>query len=793
MFKNYVVVTLRNLARQKGFSAINIIGLAIGIACCILILLYVRHELSYDGFHERAERIYRVASPQMAKQPGPLAPLLAAHLPEIETFARIRQPFYPLISCAGKQLYEPVNFADPSVFEFFAFKVIRGDLRQALQAPHTMVITVAMAEKYFGDADPVGQVVSWDNAWDFEIQAVIELPQNTHLDFGFLTSFSTLESSPMFAHYDTENWVEDGWDTHYTYVLLPEDYDAAGFTNKAMDLIEKLEGKQLRDAVERMAGQPVLQPLGDIHLHSHLAGEMKVNSDVSYIYITVSIASFILLLACINFVNLATARSASRAREVGLRKVGGAHKPQLIGQFLGESMIISCIALGLSLVVVEFMLPAFNVFVERELELDPLGQPSILLGIGMITLLVGIGAGLYPAFFLSAFQPARVLKGRPRMGAGGAFLRRGLVIFQFAVSSMLIMGTAIVYSQLEYIQDKKLGLNKDQILVFRIAYPRVRETMPSIREALLTHPGVVAVSSFNALPSSKLSEGWFPTAWAGKTKIELAMPFLSVDPDYLDMLGIELLAGRNFSRQREADRERVLINEAAATALGFDTPQQALGESISLGDNEETIIGVVEDFHFESLHHQIKPMALHQGSLYYYAGVKIRAQSFQETFDFVTETWDQLVPHLPFQPWFLDEDFAQRYRAERRLGAMLRYFAGLSVFVACIGIFALAAFAAEQRTKEIGIRKVLGASVSHIVVLLSRDFFRQIVLANLIAWPATYWGIHLWLENFAYRIDPGVAYFVFGSALTLIVASLTVGYQAVRLALTDPVKALRYE
>ena len=803
MLKNYIKIALRNLLKHKGYSLTNILGLAIGMACCLLVLTYVLDEVSYDKYHENTERIYRLVAEDKARMPIPLAPLLIEHMPEVADAVRIHRGWGPAMSYGDRQFYRRVRFADAQVFDFFDVEFLRGNAQTALQEPYTIVITRETAELFFGDEDPIGKVLTWDDVFDYEVTGVVEVPRNTHFRFNLLASYETVEArGPQFDHQE----VLDYWGYHssrgkYTYLLLPPGYDAVGFGQKVLDLVERHAGRESRELFEKEVGVPYLQPLGDIYLHSHMSDEMSRNGDSVQVYLTAAIGFFILLIACINFTNLATARSVNRSREVGVRKVMGAYRKQLVRQFLGESLLLSLLSLVLALGLAEIALPHFADFVNRQLALNIVDQPLLAAGLLGMILFTGVLAGAYPAFFLSALEPAHMLKAGLGRGGRGAFLRRFLVVFQFAISIGLTVAAVVVYTQLSYMQNKKLGYNKDQIAMLEVDYPGVVEKISLMEEALVEHPDILQTAALRQPPGRRLMEmGKLRPVDSGEEAIDL--PILNVEAGFFELFEMEMAAGRPFSRDHEADRRHaVILNRAALPLLGFATPEEALGKTFeyrfdSFVGEAAVVIGVVEDFHYEPLHNAIGPLfmtyhdepwALHR------IAFKMRAENIPATLDFVKGVWERFVPHLPFGYWFLDESFTYLYWEEERLADMLSVFTGLAIFIACLGVFALVAFAAEQRTKEIGIRKVLGASVADIILLISREYTWLVLAANLLAWPVVYWAMGLWLHNFAYHVDVGVVALGVGGVLALLVAWLTVSWQAVKAARANPVEALRYE
>ncbi|MGH7492123.1 MAG: ABC transporter permease [bacterium] len=795
MLKNYLKIALRNLLKHKGYSFINVAGLAIGMTCCVLILLFVQDELSYDRYHENASRIYRIVrihneddTRSSARIGAPWAPALQNDYPEVSSFVRFRSCGRPLIGYLDKQFYEENGlFAESTLFEVFSFPLIKGDPKAALARPNTVVITETMAQKYFGDEDPIGKTLTLNSKSELQVTGVAKDPRrNSHFRFGFLISFAT------YNDWDLKEWNMNNF---HAYLLLAQDHFAPAVEGKFPDFFATHLGAQAPSAFTVH-----LQPLTTIHLHSHLSGEFEANGDMAYVYIFSAIALFVLLIACVNFVNLATARSARRAQEVGLRKVVGAQRSQLVRQFLGESGLLSFLALFLTIGLVELFLPAFNSLSGKELRLDYGNNPVLALGLLGMALLVGIVAGAYPAFFLSSFRPAAVLKGMPKTGLSGSLLRKGLVVAQFAISVTLIIATGVVLRQLQYISGKKLGFNKEQVLVIRMQGETVRQKYESFRHELLQHPEVVGV----AAASGKLGGGEWGTGFGyegAQNNERLRASFLAVDHDYLETLQMKIVAGRDFSRNFATDAsEAYIINETAARQFGWDDP---IGKYIdrpirnsdgNWGSQRGRVVGVVQDFHFRSLHETINPMVMFiQPSFFGSIYVRIQSSALSATMASLEQTWLAFEPSLPFDYSFLDAGFDRMYRAEQRLGKVFGTFSFLAIFVACLGLFGLASFTTEQRTKEIGVRKVLGATVSGIVLMISKEFTKLVLVAIVVATPIAYYLMNRWLQDFAYRTEVGWWVIASAGGLALVIALLTVSTQAIKAALANPVEALRYE
>ena len=800
MFKNYLKTTIRNMSRYKGYAFINIFGLAAGMACCIMIISYILTELSYDKYHEHADRIFRVATDvnaggfiaKLAISNAPLGPALKNNYPEVLQFARIQPRDKQFVVYQNHQFFEEgVVWADNSIFSVFSFPFTKGGPSFALQTANSIVLTEESAKKYFGDTDdPIGKVLRFNNRDNFTVTGVVEnVPNNSHFSFDMLCSLETRYAQ---NRENMEVWLNFNL---YTYLLLPEDYDLKLLEQKLQDVVEKHMGNELK----AMGGEInyFLQPLTRIHLHSNLENEISDNSRISYIYIFSAIALFILLIACINFMNLATARSTIRAKEVGLRKVVGAFKKQLIMQFMGESLLISIIAFIFSLVLVRFFLPVFSSLSGRDLHLDFLGIPWLMPGLFGLVLFVGLIAGSYPAFFLSSFKPVTVLKGKIRSGRTSTRFRSILVISQFVISITLIIGTSIILKQLNFVKNKNLGYDKGNLIVTELMDTRLRQSQESIRAELKKVPGVLNAATSHVVPGQDANVQPFIPEGFSQEQAQL-MQSINIDPEFIPTYEIELIEGRNFSHEFTTDAdEAVIINETALRKFGWD---KAVGKTIQVpGDrvsewNLRTIIGVVKDFHFDSLHSIIMPLCLSNEPNYFNTiTIRINPNNTLETLSLLQEKWKTIDPANPLDFFFLDEYFGRQYASDERLSNIFGAFTLFAIFIACLGLFGMASFMAEQRTKEIGIRKVLGASIPGVVTLMSRDFIKLVLAANVIAWPIAYFTMRSWLRNFAYQAGINIWIFVQTAALAIGIALITVSYQSVKSAFANPVDAIKYE
>jgi len=805
MFRNYIKVAFRNLKRHKGYSFINISGLAIGIACTMLLALWIYNELSYDRYHENAERIYRIVRKiqnpgtvsHEAAVPAALAPAIKEELPEIEAVTRIFEVDRWLIKYENKLFNEDrLAMVDKSFFKMFSFPFLQGDAANALMNTNSIILSEGMSTKYFGGDNPVGKILNVNNRYDLIVTGIVKIPKNTHLQYDFFIPFKLFEE----LGFPVDSW---NWAAYRTYALLGE-------TSRLADVNNKIEG-MIKKHVPESNELLYLQPLSKIHLFSvDFLWENKNagNSDIQYIYIFSLLAFVILLIACINFMNLSTARSSQRAKEIGLRKVIGSKKVNIIIQFLTEAFLLTLIASLAALFIVSLLLPVFNSLSGKEIRITDIGILKIFLGLTAVTMLTGIIAGSYPAFFLSALQPVKVFKDTLKFGMGrrSPLLGKVLVVSQFVLSVILIVFTFVISKQLNYMQNKNLGYNKEQIIYIR-AQRNINRFYEPFKNDLIQNTNVINVTRTLQIPTSISRVGATEVNWEGKSSGEKTIMIpVFVDWSFIETFNMELIEGRSFSRQTEAsDESNFIINETAAKLmeLGDESP---IGKWISYADvvvsnNGEAnitkrglIIGVVKDFHHNSLHSPIEPLLLRIGG-----GdmICIRiASNYDQIPGILTvieETWKKHVPNSPIEYNFLDETIDNLYKNDRRFGEIVNYFAYLAVFISCLGLFGLAAYIAERRTGEIGIRKVLGASISNIVKIISKEFILLVTFSNLIAWPFAYFIVNTWLNTFAFRIAPGFELFVFSGVLVLIIALVTVSFQAVKAARANPVESLKYE
>lgn len=810
MLKNYLKIAIRNLIKSPGYSFINIFGLALGITAFVLILLFITDELSYDEYHENSDRIHRVSrewlnrdgetSLHLGHVAPPFAELIREEYPDDVLNAVRFFNIPPLISYGDKHLIQDrFFFADPDVFDVFSWKLVEGDLSTALQSPDGIVLTESMAEVYFGSENPVGKAIDFSYQGIetvFQVNAVIEdVPENSHFKFDFLASMAPVTS--FFGGYEAmmQNF---GSNSFSTYLLLSEQTKAkeleprfASIMNKAFPPDQFDEGIQASDLMILH-----LMPVTDIHLHSHLDSEIEANGNIEYIYIYIAVAIFILLIACINFMNLSTARSARRASEVGLRKVMGAHRTSLVKQFMGESFLLAFLALILGMIFVEILLPYFNDFVAKDLVLNYFTNFKWTLGLLGVVTFIGLVAGSYPALFLSSFQPATVLKGSFKTGGIHEWFRSGLVVLQFTISITLIASMGIVFNQLEFVQSKELGFYKENIAVVGIS-PEIENNYVDIRNRLLQQPGVIDVSMQSRVPSGRLldSQGGMYEINGELTDINFRIADIHVSHNFADLFGLEITAGRTFDINLTSDStEAFILNESSIYRLGYGSPDEAVGKQFNYGGRQGFITGIVQDFHFESLHQSIAPIVfVVSNGRNNTIAVKFRDDYKDETIVFIEDQWASYMPNFPFDYFLIEDNFNDQYNNERTLGEVFAYFALLAIIIAALGLFGLASFTIQQRVKEIGIRKVLGASVSQIVFLLSTNFTKLVLLAFLIATPIAYFGMKQWLENFAYSEPMSIWIFLIGGVIALAIALITISYQAIKSALLNPASTLKSE
>jgi putative ABC transport system permease protein len=780
MFKNYLKTGWRNLRKHKAFSIINITGLAVGLGCCLLILLYIKSELSYDRFHKNADNIYRVLmnqhwNPWQGKTiwnvtPGAFAPACQNDFPEVVHATRVMDR-RALVTVEDKYFNESsFLYVDPEFLKIFSFPLISGDPETALNEPFTVLLTERMSRKYFGNKNPIGQIININRTYDCRVTGIMKnVPENSHLQFDFLCSFSSVLSIKG------KEWLS-GWRSNspQSYILLQNGSDPNLLQEKFPEFIKKYRKDWEKTDF-------ILQPLTRIQLYSTKFHDI-VRGDIKHIYFLSAIAMIIMLIACFNYMNLATARATTRIKEVGLRKVIGADRQNIIRQFMGESLSFSFLSLLLALGLAFFFLPLFNTLIRRNLQFFQLFDGPTPLFIFSLALIIGLISGSYPALYLSSFQPSRILQDKHGTKTrGSARLRSILVVVQFSISVILIICTLVVGKQLNFLRNTDLGYIQD---------PNLRKSAETLKNHLLHYSAIRDVLITQSLPNTISSNSIFTDPpWAGKTSTgTFYVNWGWVDYNFLDFFGIELLNGRTFSKDLPTDKDAYIINETAAKVIGWEDP---IGKQLNKG----TVIGLVKDFHYRPLRTEIEPMALSlmENNEARYFSIKVQGDGLTDTLAFIEEKWKEFSPGYPFVYSFLDEHLDRLYRSEKHLFQIFNNFAVLAVLLSCLGLFGLALFTADRKTKEIGIRKVLGASILQILLLISRQFIRWLILANIIAWPIAYYAMHKWLDAFAYKTTLNALPFALAGTVSLGIALLTVSFQSLRSATANPVNSLRYE
>ncbi len=808
MFRNYLKIAFRNIKKHKGYSFINIAGLAIGMACCIMMVIYIASELSFDRYHENADRIYRLC--HHANIGGTdlingvsnarAAPALRDSYPEVVNAVRFGWTFRPVVKYKDKQFFESrIFYADDPVFDIFSWPMIKGNPDTALKAPYSIVITEDMTKKYFGDEEALGKILKLNNKENYTVTGVIKnIPVNSHFLINGLLSFKTLYArgktfSPMLTDWLSYNF--------FTYVLLQKGVNYRDLEKKFPALIEKHAGDQIRAKSSTL--EYFLHPLKKMHLYS-IDGRQG-SGPILYIYIFTAIAVFVLLIACVNFMNLSTARASNRALEVGIRKVIGADRRKLCLQFFMDALVFSSLSILFALLLVEMALPLIGSLVGRPLSLNINEMPWLIPGILGMVLFTGLLSGSYPAFFLTAFQPIKVLKGDLKSGGSNSRLRGILVVAQFAICIILIAAIEIIISQLNYMKTREPGFDKEHVVVLPMMDDQVREKLPMIKKELESYHGVLHVSASSTLPgwgsqiNDKIPEGFTEAT----TQL---MADINVDPDFIPTMGMKMIKGRNFSKTFGTDEKNaVIVNETAVRQYGWKEPLGKIIKSV-VGQNPDgsikwepkRVIGVVKDVHIAPITRAIRPLFIgntheHPFNQYRVLAVRIKPGNIKDTIDFLKRKWEAMVPHIPYNSFFLDDSFDSQFSNIELSRDILSYFTFLAIFIACLGLLGLASFMAEKRTKEIGIRKVLGATAANIALLLTKEFTKFLLLANVIAWPVAYLIMNNWMRNFPYRTSIGVQAFILAGAMALAIALATVSYQSIKAAVTRPIDALRYE
>jgi len=802
MFKNHLKIAYRNFIRHKLYSFINVFGLATGLSICMIISLWVLRELSYDRFHENAHRIYRVERELFrdnlySRWPitsGTYKQALIDDYPEIVNAVRVWRREFAIKDHKNFVHRQEMFAVDNSVFEMFDFHLEEGDKKTALKEPMTVVLTRENAVKYFGKGDAVGKSLSFE--WqeeliDFEVTGILEeVPENSHIHFDMLIAIASYKEEPF------DNWRGNYL---YTYVLVAEN-------TQKQDLEEKLKAF-VTQRLEPHYGDLLLQdrsihevlkmhlfPIRDIHLHPSANWEVEPGGNILSVYIFSCIAVLILIIACMNFVNLSTARASKRAKEVSLRKTVGAEKHQLRVQFIQESVLMAFVSLVLALVMSSLFIQAYNGIFSENLSLSLLLQLKNLIILVGATFAVGVLAGLYPAFYLTRFEPVEVMKGGPLSGSGKSVFRRNMVIIQFSISIILIVGVFTVYKQMRYIQTRSLGFDKENVVIIPVRSQQIAQNYGSFRNELMQNPQIISTSASSEVPA----DSHYSNSYVNRLESEepISLIFFTSDYDYVETYRMEMLAGRAFSRDFSTDTEgTIILNASAAHRIGW-TPEEAVGKKLegAYSESAAQVVGVVENFHFKSLRREVEPMAL---LLYpdYIRDISIRIKpgDVGRTLNFIQQKWESLFPGEQFEYSFLDSRINQLYESEKKMQDLFVIFSALSIMVACLGLLGLVSFTAELRTKEIGIRKVLGASTGSVIVLLSKEFIKWILLANIVAWPLAWFMANKWLQNFAYRTNIGWIVFVLAGFMTMLIAIFTFIFQTVRTACAKPVNSLRYE
>ena len=799
MIKNYLKVSIRNLLKHKGYAFINILGLAVGIAASVLIFLYITNEMSYDRFHEKTDRTYRIKADWSNKgdsrihqlgTPFILAQTIREKYPQVEAITQISGPLGDVIIKYRDTAFKETEAfcAESSFFDVFSFPLLKGNPETSLKDPNMMVMTQSLAKKYFGDEDPLGKTIEMQALGEkefFQVTGVMEdIPQNSHFRFDMLISMKTVYPEPNMG------WT---WNNYTTYVTLQE-----GMTQSLMEekLVE-IDKVYFEGGREHIPWIWTLEPINQIHLHSDLVTGNQPNGSMAYIKLFTIVAILILLIAGINFINLATARSSRRAKEVGLRKVVGSLRRQLIQQFLSESVLMSLLALVIAVILIQAALPFYQNLTGKTLTLSYFGNPFVIPGLLGLALGVGIFAGIYPAFFLSSFKLTHVLKGSllASRRRGALFLRNGLVVFQFAMSVLLIIGSLVIFRQLEYIKNQRLGFDKEHVVVIHNA-DTLGGQLEAYRERLKRQADVLGVTAVRSVPGQG-TPNWGMGVEGIERERPLNMNFMTCDQDFADVLNIKILEGRFISRDFPADVDAVVINKKAAEYFGIENP---VGKKLRIWWTQKdlTIIGIIDNFHFESLHRNVRSMGYLlpeaiDSTRKPYLLVKIKSQVTSDVLSNLQKTWESMSAGLPFEFTFLDDKVNSLYQNDNRAGKIVTLFSCLAIFVSCLGLFGLAAFVAEQRTKEIGVRKVLGAPLSNIMWLLTGQFVKWVIVANLIAWPVGYWIMNRWLHGFAFRASLSVWIFLVSGLAALTIAALTVSSQVIKAALANPAESLKYE
>jgi putative ABC transport system permease protein len=809
MIRNYLKIAYRNLIKYKFISFINLFGLTIGLTCCLLILSYILNELSYDRYNKNADNIYRVTrsfnnqdgvvSLNLSTISPPFGYYLPTDFPEIQKMTRLLDNGITPLRYKEKLFNEKnVFFGDENLFDVFTIKVLRGNAKTALRDPFSIMLTEETARKYFGDEDPMDKSIRYNNQLELKVTGIYEaLPSNSHLHPGTIVSFNTLKDSVVYGESNLRtNW---GNNSFFTYLLMPPHYNINNMLSRFPEFVDKrMTGEEYIGKQPSKFTKLGLQKLTDIHLYSHTDYEAEPNGDMGRVYIFSAIAFFILLIASINYMNLSTARSVLRAREIGMRKVIGASRKELILQFISESVLITWISIFVAAGLLYFATSWLNKVTGQQVSLNILMKWQIITPLIIAPFLIGIISGIYPAIFMSSFQPIKTLKGFYKAGGNSISFRKILVITQFAISIILIITTAIVFQQLQYLQKKSLGFNRDHIVI--IPYnSALNEKFDSFRDELLSNSDIKDITRTSRIPTGRLLDNMGASTLSGDSMApsKTDIKYVSIDYDFIPAYEIKIVAGRNFSKDFGTDTAGFILNESSVKALGWKSAEYAIGRDFQYGGTKGHVIGVIRDFHFESMHQSIVPLVLVMfppSSPYFNnLSVKFSGTNTVKSLSHIENTWKKFLPEIPYEYSFLDENFDKLYEAEQIQGNIFTAFSCIAILIACLGLFGLSAFTISQRVKEIGVRKVLGADVSGIVALLSKEFLILVLVAALIAFPIAWYSMHNWLKDFAYRVDIKWWVFLVAGFTALTIALITVSFQAIKAAMANPVKVLRSE
>lgn len=808
MIRNYLKIAYRNLLRYKFISFINLFGLSVGLTCCLLITAFILNELSYDKYNVNAKNVYRVTR-SFNNEEGvqslnlsTVAPAFGHYLPndfpDIKKMTRLLSNGLTPMRYKEKKFNEKgAYFADENLFDVFTVKVLRGNPKTALVEPYSVMLTEDIAKKYFGDEDPMDKTIRFNTQFDFKVTGIYhDFPANAHLHPQMLFSFNTLRDSAVYGEERLRTSYSNN--SFFTYLLLPDNYPVKSMEAQFPAFVDRHMANEYGGKTPSRFTKLSLQPLTDIHLYSHTDYEAEPNGDITRVYIFSAIALFILLIACINYMNLSTARSALRSKEIGIRKVIGARRKELIGQFLGESILICWIATFIAIILTWGAMPWINKVSGQELAISSLFTWKVLLPLFLTPFVIGILSGIYPALFMSSFQPVKTLKGLFRVGGSSISFRKVLVVAQFSISIILIITTVVVFQQLYFIQHKSLGFDRERILTVPYT-PQVNDHYEAFRTELLGNAAFKNMARSSRVPTGRLLDNMGASTMQGDSlrPVNTDIKYVASDYDFISTFNIPLIAGRFFDRAYGTDTNSYVINHSAANTLGWKNPKDAIGQTFEYGGRKGQVVGVIEDFHFESMHQAIVPLVLvmfpQSASPFNNLSLKISTTNISGAIAQMETSWKKYFPDTPFEYLFLEDNFDKLYEAEQRQATLFTAFACVAILIACLGLFGLSAFAISQRIKEIGVRKVLGANLQSIVTLLSKDFLKLVAIAAVMAFPIAWWAMNNWLKDFAYRIN--IAWWVFLAAgiVAAIIAFVTVSFQAIRAANANPVKSLRSE